>query len=78
MPWGAALAGPDDALLLVQNQHARPHADLAKNGADLAANGEGAGCIALFRRDAATGKLSATGVAVEVPSAMGITVVPRA
>ncbi len=88
---------------LAQNQHSRPHPDLAKNGEDLAANGappvehasvehealansseiwttasmalsraassleprrrragEGVGVVALFRRDAATGRLAPT------------------
>ena len=76
MPWGCALAGAGDAYLLVQNQHSRPHPDLATNGEDLAANGEGVGVVALFRRDAATGRLAPTEVRAEVPSAMGITVVP--
>ena len=70
-PWSCCLTGADDCLLLVTNQHARHSGKPeAEGGMNDGHNGEGPGFVAIFKRDAQTGRLTRANWKAEVPQCL--------
>ena len=76
MCWTHCFAGEGQSLLLVENQHTSHTGKSEEEGGENDGNnGVGPGVIAVFNRDAASGKLTHSGVHVDVPQAVCVTAV---